>query len=85
MGWKHLYILEKEINENSINQILEYIESAPTQFIEEQKEVIKAAEEYRAYELEQLRNENFWKTKTIEESELWINDPEEAAKLKDKK
>lgn len=60
---------------------MEYVQNAPTQFIEEQKEVLKAADEYRAYELEKMRNENYWNTKTMEEMELWMNDPEAAEKL----
>jgi hypothetical protein len=58
LGWKHLYVFKEDIESLNPNQFFDYIHSVCEQYFEEQAQLVASYEEYRAYELELLREES---------------------------
>lgn len=61
VGWRHLYVFEEDLAALDMNELFDYLHSVCEPYFEEQLEVIAAAHEYKADQLEHLRNERYWK------------------------
>lgn len=55
IGWKQLYVMEEDIDKLSFEEFFDYLYSVCEPHFEEQLKVIAQHEEYRSYEISQLK------------------------------